>query len=211
MEVVWKSGESALEIEMKEHLGNYVIRLYHDVPTGIYAVLLSFFCIGTIGLIIYFGWKQGWRKVLGLLMVEYVFLIYCTTVFCRDVTEGVVGSNFSPLWSYAAIKNGKEDLIVENIMNVVVFVPVGMMLGSLLRVKGLWLIVLATGLCISCSIEALQYFLKRGFSEVDDVFHNTLGCLIGFMIVAILRGIWQFCSYLFLPQWGRTRSEYESN
>lgn len=27
------------------------------------------------------------------------------------------------------------------------------------------------------SIEALQYLSNRGFSEVDDVTHNTLGCV----------------------------------
>ena len=46
--------------------------------------------------------------------------------------------DFHPLWSYQAIQDGREDLLAENIMNVIVFIPIGMILGSLLRVKGSW-------------------------------------------------------------------------
>ena len=95
-------------------------------------------------------------------------------------------------------------------MNVIVFIPVGMILGSLLRVKGswskygswfkvngsstseatksmTWLIVLLIGCSISVTIEALQFWFMKGFSEVDDVMHNTLGCVIGYMLV---KGAW---------------------
>lgn len=34
------------------------------------------------------------------------------------------------------------------------------------------------GCGISVTIEALQFFFMRGFSELDDVMHNTVGCLI---------------------------------
>ncbi len=36
---------------------------------------------------------------------------------------------------------------------------------------------------ISVTIEALQFLFMRGFSEVDDVMHNTLGCILGYMLV----------------------------
>ena len=68
-------------------------------------------------------------------------------------------------------------------MNVVVFIPIGILLGSLLRVKGAWLITLIVGLGISVSIEALQYFFHRGFAETDDVMHNTIGCILGWLMV----------------------------
>ena len=78
-------------------------------------------------------------------------------------------------------------------MNVIVFIPIGMILGSLLRVKGsstseatksmTWLMVAIIGCGISVTIESLQFFLMRGFSEVDDVMHNTLGCILGYILV----------------------------
>ena len=95
-------------------------------------------------------------------------------------------------------------------MNVIVFIPIGMILGSLLRVKGSWLrngsrllvkgsstseatksmtwfVALMTGMIISVTIESLQFFLMRGFSEFDDVMHNTLGCMIGYGIYSVAR------------------------
>ena len=101
-------------------------------------------------------------------------------------------------------------------MNVIVFIPIGLILGSLLRVnygswlmvKGsstserlrvgerssgmatksmTWLMVAIIGCGISVTIEALQYFFMRGFSEVDDVMHNTLGCILGYGIYSICK------------------------
>ena len=184
---------------MREQFKLYVINLYKDVPTDVYEDLLSIFCIGAILLIAFRGIRKGWKYVVGLFLVEYVFLIFCATVIFRQHVE-TVGHNFNLFWSYEAIENGRKDLIAENIMNVVVFVPVGALLGivSTQRKKGDggwkigWALALALGVgfCISVSIEALQYFLKRGFSEFDDVFHNTVGCLIGFMIAAMIKGLW---------------------
>lgn len=39
------------------------------------------------------------------------------------------------------------------------------------------------GCGISVTIGALQFFFMRGFSEVDDVMHNTVGCLAGWLRV----------------------------
>ena len=59
--------------------------------------------------------------------------------------------------------------------------------GSWLRVQGSCLIVLLIGCSISITIEALQFCFMKGFSEVDDAMHNTLGCLIGWFMV---KGSW---------------------
>ena len=36
-------------------------------------------------------------------------------------------------------------------------------------------------------IEALQYLTARGLCEYDDVLHNSLGALIGVVIVMLIR------------------------
>ncbi len=75
-------------------------------------------------------------------------------------------------------------------MNVVVFMPVGILLGFMFQVscfKMTWWKALLIGLCISVTIETLQFYFMKGFSELDDVMHNTLGCVVGYMIFAIVR------------------------
>lgn len=152
--------------------------LHRDIPITVYEGMLSVFCLGVVVIIAFYGLKRGWRKIAGLLLVEYIFLLFCSTVFFRQTVESR-GHNFTPFWSYTAIQEGRAELLPENVMNVAVFIPIGILLGSLLRVKSAWLITLIVGLGISVSIEALQYFFHRGFAETDDVMHNTLGCMIG--------------------------------
>lgn len=173
---------------MKEQFRQYIINLYHDIPQEVYEGLLSIFCIGLVVFIAWKGFKTGLRYSATLLLIEYIFLLFCSTVIFRT-TGATRQYDFHPFWSY-----DRPDLLIENIMNVIVFIPVGMILGSLIRVKGSWskygswfkvngswLIVLLIGCSISVTIEALQFWFMKGFSEVDDVMHNTLGCVIGYI------------------------------
>ena len=189
---------------MKDLFIKYIIDLYQDVPTSVYEGLLFVFCLGSVALIALKGIRKGWKLSSCLLAIEYIVLIYCATVIYRAYSE-TVGHDFSPFWSYRAIDDERNDLLAENIMNVVAFVPVGLLLSCVSsRLK--WWMVLLIGFGLALSIESLQFVLKRGFSEVDDVFHNTFGCVIGVMIVTILKGMWKFCSFLFVPQWGKNKA-----
>ena len=68
--------------------------------------------------------------------------------------------------------------------NVIMFVPVGVLVGGAWKWRGLWF---AVGL--SVGIEVLQLVTSRGLCEFDDVIHNTIGALIGLcMIQAIRKG-----------------------
>lgn len=173
---------------MSKQFEQYIVMLCQVIPGWVYEGAISVFCIGCVILLAIYGLNRGWRKILWLFLVEYVFLFYCSTVFFRTYFEER-GHNFNLFWSYKAIQAGRVELLPENIMNVVVFVPIGILLGSLIRVRGSWLITLAVGLGISVSIEAMQYFLKRGFAELDDAMHNILGGIIGYGIISLTRKI----------------------
>jgi len=168
---------------LKEQFSNYAVSLYKDLPVEIFEGFLSILCVGVLAIILFD--KRGWRKIVGMLLVEYVFLIYCSTVIFRKYSEER-GFNLSPFWSYEAIRNGNEILLPQNIMNVIVFIPIGGLL-CLLFSKGTWWKTIGMGCFISMSIEALQYIFKHGFCEVDDVIHNTLGCAIGCGIASLLK------------------------
>ena len=74
--------------------------------------------------------------------------------------------------------------MVPNIMNVLVFIPTGLLLGFLVRSIKWWAVMLI-GVIISVSIELLQFCLKSGFSEFDDVMHNSTGCLLGYGVYCL--------------------------
>lgn len=113
-----------------------------------------------------------------LLLFEYLFWIASVAVFFRATMKERMEA-LAPLETYRAILEG-EDILPETILNVAVFIPIGLLLGCAFgRLK--WWKVLAIGGGFSLSIEVLQFVLKRGFAEFDDVFHNLLGCAIGFL------------------------------
>lgn len=171
---------------MREQLRAFILDLYQDVPSGVYEALFSVFCLSSIIILVWLGWKRGWRKISGLFLVEYLFLLYCSTVIFRAYNEDI-GSNFEPFWSYYAYdKVERPELLAENLMNFLVFIPVGLLMGMATN-RAKWWMVLLVGLCISVSIEAFQFYFKRGFAEFDDVMHNTLGCLVGYGMYSVIR------------------------
>ena len=170
---------------MREQFRTYIVSLYQNIPTEVYEGLLSVFCLGLVVFIAWKGFKIGLRYSVALLLIEYIFLIFCSTVFFRTTSE-LRKYDIHPFWSYKATQDGREDLLAENIMNVVVFIPVGLLLGIAFK-QMTWWKALLIGCGISVTIESLQFFFMRGFSEVDDVMHNTLGCLLGYGIMTILR------------------------
>ena len=46
------------------------------------------------------------------------------------------------------------------------------------------------GCSISTTIEVLQFCFMKGFSELDDVMHNTLGCILGYSLWLMVHGLW---------------------
>ena len=133
---------------------------------------------------------KNWQKVVAWLCVAgYVFAILYKTVLIRSAAD-VYNYIFLPFWSYAAIIDGRETLIKEHILNVALFIPLGAFLWSSLKQK-LWWKALLFGCAVSISIEILQLLLKRGLCELDDVFHNTLGCLIGYGIISLMALLWR--------------------
>ena len=156
----------------------------------VYEGLVSIFIAGSIIILTINGVKNGWRKVLGLLLLEYIIFIYSSTVFSRDYYESP-RYNFDIFWSYQPkYKIDTLGFITENIMNVLAFVPIGFLSKFVIR-KAKWWNVLLFGFFISIMIESLQYFFHRGFSETDDVIHNTLGCMIGIGLYYLIQSI--FC------------------
>ena len=163
----------------------YLEQRERDVPQEVYLSLLGSFVVGSIILLCWKGWKKGTKLSLYLLFSEYIFLVYCITVIYRR-TKNIRQFDLTPFWSWREICNGKVNLFHENIMNIVMFVPIGLMMGVLFcEVK--WWKVLFWGGCFSLGIELLQFVFSKGFSEIDDVMHNTLGCMTGYLIACCFK------------------------
>lgn len=122
--------------------------------------------------------KTTTQSILISLFVTYIFFILLITLIARTPADARK-AELIPFWSwYEVIVNHSTSLAVEIILNVVLFVPVGI----LARLQNFRLRpVLLFSLFFSLSIELTQYFTCRGLCEIfDDVIHNTVGSLIGY-------------------------------
>lgn len=160
----------------------YASLVLKNVPHIVYVIIFVIFIVGTFIIIGFCGYKKGLRYVSLLMLLEYIFLVYGSTVFFRNVPKART-FEFIPFWSY-----DKPELIADNMMNITIFIPIGLLAGAAFR-STTWKKVMAYGLCLSVGIEVMQYVFKKGLSELDDVIHNTLGCLIGYIIYKIMAGI----------------------
>lgn len=51
--------------------------------------------------------------------------------------------------------------------------------------------VVITGVMISLTVEVLQLVTRRGFFELNDILHNSIGCLIGYVVCKIVSKRWR--------------------
>lgn len=107
---------------MEQFLG-YLMDSYLELPVWVYEGLFAMLCVGTAVAFLSLGARRGGRVTLRLLLAEYVFVVLCSTVFFRPVMAERQ-YDVHPFWSYWAIQEGEEVLLVENIMNVVMFIGI---------------------------------------------------------------------------------------
>lgn len=129
--------------------------------------------------------KKGY-ELLAIVIVLYTFtLIYLMFFGCGRAPSDIGSYQFTLLKTikkFCLSDNIKTyDFIVNILGNVFVFAPYGF-LGILFRPLKKFLIITPAFLIMISVLEFFQYFTGRGIADVDDVFLNTLGCSLGFLV-----------------------------
>lgn len=175
---------------------DYLSVLYHRIPDYIYLGCLGLLLMCVVAVIVLGGFSKRWRIISTLLLVEYTFLIYCSTVIFRPCQS----SYKLRLIPFRGLLDNGYLSGTESLLNVIMFVPLGFLFG--MAGEGIrWWKVLIICFSISVSVEVLQYIMQRGFSETDDVIRNAAGCMIGY-------GIYRFVSYL-AEKWRHINHSYK--
>ena len=126
-----------------------------------------------------------WKYVCLVVLMAYFFFVFYMAVLNRDIVDlkdPVRSDLFKNLLNPGP--EGYRDLI----LNIVCFIPVGLLVGLLFE-KYRWVKALLVGLLVSLTIELSQLIWHRGVFDVNDLFNNALGALIGGIIaVAVING-----------------------
>lgn len=107
------------------------------------------------------------------LVALYIFFILTQTIIGRSIqAEPIFRGLF---WE---VQSG---MWLDIWFNILLFIPLGFLIGGW---RGL-----IFGLILSCGVETVQYVLRLGFCELDDVLNNTIGSGIGAAIHVIVKKI----------------------
>lgn len=127
--------------------------------------------------------KYPWGKAL----VWLLFVGYCAIVLYATILRGMGGYREWNLHLFRAWREAWNNYSVKNwanvLLNVAMFVPLGFLLPLLGRKFQKWYLTIPAGFAVSLGIEMLQLAFGRGICDVDDLFCNTLGTMIGYLII----------------------------
>lgn len=132
----------------------------------------------------------------------FAFVMYCIGLASLTVLPGVGGVEnyriefladeiiFVPFTvlrhTFANLTKGYYGLFFINFLgNIIVFVPLGFFISKIFRIS-LWKTALI-GLCISLFIEVSQLFIAGRRSDIDDLWLNSFGALIGGAIAEVVK------------------------
>lgn len=163
----------------------------------------QYFLLGMIGLVIgialfLFGYFVVYRRLLKgtkKLKMSKVALLSILFIYIVIVLGATIGDRVSTdskslsmhlFSSYKDAWNNFSPGAWRNIiLNILMFVPLGILLPLIFKNCRKYWVTYLVGLFFTLIIEVIQLISGRGIFEIDDIFNNTLGCIIGYGIVMI--------------------------
>lgn len=153
-----------------------------SIPDAVFWVIA-----GSVGyLILRHRWhgKRFWRPAVSLLLLAWLAVVSAATLTDRIPGSRLAEPELLLFHSYRAVMaGGNIEILRSNFMNGVLFYPAGLLTLELL--PGNWgpakklIFITALFALVSAGIEFCQYRYGLGVAEIDDVFHNMLGALLG--------------------------------
>ncbi|WEV39229.1 VanZ family protein [Lactobacillus sp. ESL0680] len=81
------------------------------------------------------------------------------------------------------------DFFYNSFGNVLCFVPFGFLAPFVFSKKQTFARVLLAGMIFSIFIEGMQFLLETGVSDIDDVFFNSCGAAIGYLLYWVFKSV----------------------
>lgn len=116
-----------------------------------------------------------------LLLILFLGIVFGSTVFTRNPSKNY-RYELELFWSWKAVRRGSREMLKENLLNMVLLFPAGILRPVIFKRKVSWWKGLAMGILISAAIESSQLIFRRGLFEWDDMLHNGIGCMLGCII-----------------------------
>lgn len=127
-----------------------------------------------------------------LLFYFYIFFVVSGTLFRQDISDvylfdGEINFNFLTYSLYLYKYN--YSLFLYNVIgNIIWFLPLGIFVHSLYKSNIFKTFALA--FVMSLTIETFQFVFSQGISDIDDLFFNCVGAIVGWIMYKLYSVIW---------------------
>ena len=122
-----------------------------------------------------------YKEILMLGFIMYVIALFEVVTF-QDVSWS--SSNFIPFKEMLRYEFGTKLFFKNVVGNMIMFIPFGFFISYFLKLKKIYSVFILT-LLTSITIETTQLLIGRVF-DIDDIFLNIIGGLIGYFIFKII-------------------------
>jgi glycopeptide antibiotics resistance protein len=123
-----------------------------------------------------------------LFVLYIILLIGVTLVFFRGAPYARI--ELDPIASYrraAAAPSHLAQIEIRNIiLNIIMFIPMGLMPPLIWRRLSKIYIVLPIALAATLAVEFAQFLTVRGVFALEDIMHNFFGALLGFLMYKLI-------------------------
>lgn len=126
-----------------------------------------------------FPWTQA---IASILLVGWAALTIFVTIFRSEPMLAAQWNLHLFLAWREAWQRFTLQIWLNVLLNVALFVPLGMLLPFLGKLFRRWYAALAAGFLTSLAVELTQLITHRGMCDVDDLFTNTLGAVLGWCL-----------------------------
>lgn len=173
-----------------EKIGHYInlIKMHNrpwsDFEKSVFAVIL----ILTVAFCIYGFIKKKLKLYQAIAIVCFAVcmcFLYATTLFTR-ATLGTHEFRCMLRVDLRLFLAGVQSEWDQVILNIILFIPFGVLWTVIRRNKCNICEVIFVGLVLSLSVEITQYIAMRGVMDVEDVITNVMGAFLGGFIVKII-------------------------
>lgn len=142
------------------------------------------------------SFRKGFMCSSIVFSILYIILLLALFIFQRTPTEKARSLNlipfhgaFSLYWPHIKAGRFQDGIFVQFFGNLLIFTPLGFYLGLWWRRrKHKWVMFLLPVL-LSGTIEACQYLFHTGESDIDDLWMNVIGFLLGVLMVKVMDAI----------------------
>ena len=112
----------------------------------------------------------------------YMVLLLGCTLLNRSVGEGQ-GLRLTPVWSWREVlDSGNMEVEKQIFYNILAFVPWGILVPKCFDNARSFAKVVGSAVLMSVGIEVMQLIGQCGLCELDDVIHNGLGAVVGYLV-----------------------------